>query len=157
MGTDYIFCKIIKGSASADIVMRDDIITVFRDFNPISSVHILIVPNKHIDSVNAVKEEDCLLLGHLIIAAHQIAEHQGVDADGYRLIINTGFNAGQEIFHLHMHPIGGRKLPFPLVFCSASFTVVDDHNTKHFNQLGDQHIGRFHLVGDLCPTALVYR
>jgi len=107
-----IFCRIIKGDLHAEIVYQDERVTAFWDIHPIAPVHILVVPNQHIESVNTVSQEDDSILGHLIITAGQIAKSQGVENSGYRLVINTGPDAGQSIFHLHLHLIGGRHLSF---------------------------------------------
>jgi len=106
------FCRIIAGQASARILYRDDLVTAFEDAHPIAPVHILIVPNQHLPSNNEVTAENEQLLGHLDVVAQKLARDLHVDRTGYRLVINTGPNAGQSIFHLHMHLIGGRHLPF---------------------------------------------
>ena len=82
------------------------------DTHPIAPIHILIVPNDHIDSVNAVQPNDEALLGHLITIAHTLAEQHAIDLSGYRLVFNTGPDAGQSVNHLHLHQIGGRRMPF---------------------------------------------
>ena len=111
---DCIFCKIVAGEIPGDIVYRDELVTAFRDINPVAPVHILIVPNRHITSNNAVDEEDAPLLGRLFTTARKLAEQEGIAADGYRLILNTGAHGGQEVFHLHLHLIGGRKMQHPM-------------------------------------------
>ncbi len=105
-----IFGKIIRGEAPADIVFRDDLVTAFRDINPAASTHILIIPNKYIPTVNDVQEEDEKLLGRMIRVAKQLAAEEGVAENGYRLIINCNQHGGQEVYHLHLHLIGGRPL-----------------------------------------------
>jgi histidine triad (HIT) family protein len=105
-----IFTKIINGEIPGNIVYRDDKVVAFKDINPQAPVHILIVPIKAIVSVNEVGDEDEAILGRMLLAAKQIAEEQGVAEGGYRLIINNGTNAHQEVFHLHMHLLGGRAL-----------------------------------------------
>ncbi|NOY98241.1 MAG: histidine triad nucleotide-binding protein [Chloroflexi bacterium] len=105
-----IFCKIISDEAPADILYRDERVTAFRDIHPIASTHILIVPNKHIVSVNEVTPEDETLLGYLFTIAKEIAKQENVAESGYKLIVNTGPDAGQVVFHLHMHLIGGRRI-----------------------------------------------
>ena len=105
-----IFSKIIQGEIPADIVFQDDLVTAFRDINPQAPTHILIVPNKHIPTVNDVTPDDAAMLGHLFIAAAQIAKAEGIDEAGYRLIINCNRHGGQEVFHLHMHLLGGQAL-----------------------------------------------
>ncbi len=111
---DCLFCKIVSGEISSETVYQDDLVTVFKDINPAAPVHLLIVPNEHIASVNEVKEEQRLLLGHLITTAKQMAAEKGIQASGYRLIINTGPDGGQEVFHLHMHLLGGGKMKHPM-------------------------------------------
>ena len=110
MNDDTLFSKIIKKDIPADIVFQDELVTAFRDINPQAPTHILIVPNKPIPSVNDVTDEDQAVLGKLFIVARQLAENEGVSDDGYRLIINCGKNGGQEVYHLHMHLLGGRRI-----------------------------------------------
>ncbi len=105
-----IFARIIAGEARADIVYRDERVTAFKDIYPKAPVHILIVPNKEIPTVNDVTPEDEALLGHLFTVAKQIAKEQGIAESGYRLIVNCRDDGGQEIYHLHMHLLGGRRL-----------------------------------------------
>lgn len=105
-----IFSKIIDGELDADIVYQDDRVTAFRDINPAAPTHILIVPNKEIPTVNDLTDEDEALAGHMILVASQLAEEEGIAEDGYRLIINCNEHGGQEVFHLHLHLIGGRPL-----------------------------------------------
>ncbi len=105
-----IFTKIINGDIPGDIVYRDDKVVAFKDINPQAPVHILIVPVKEIPSIKEATEEDEAVLGHMMYVARLIAEEQGVAKSGYRLIINNGENAHQEVFHLHMHLLGGRPL-----------------------------------------------
>jgi histidine triad (HIT) family protein len=111
MPDDCIFCKIIAGQADADIVFRDEQITAFWDHRPAAPVHILVVPNKHIDSVNEADPQDAELLGKLILKARDLAKEQGVDERGYRLVLNVGPDGGQTVFHIHLHLIAGRRLP----------------------------------------------
>lgn len=105
-----IFSKIINKEIPSDIVYQDDEITAFKDISPQAPVHILIVPNKEIPTVDDVTEEDAALLGKLFIVARQIARDQGIAENGYRLIINCREHGGQEVFHLHMHLLGGQNL-----------------------------------------------
>lgn len=111
---DCIFCRIIAGEAPADLVHTDDRAVAFRDIHPVAPTHILIVPNKHIPSVNDLTPEDGALVGHLFGLARQIARQEGIDQTGYRLIVNTGQHAGQVVFHLHLHLIGGQRMRFPM-------------------------------------------
>jgi histidine triad (HIT) family protein len=110
MPSESIFSKIIKGEIPADIVYQDDMVTAFKDINPQAPLHILIVPNKEIPSVNDVTSEDEPALGRLFSVAAKIAREQGVAESGYRLLVNTGRDGGQEVPHLHMHIFGGRPL-----------------------------------------------
>ena len=109
-----IFCKIAAGEAPANIIYKDELVTAFRDIHPVAPTHVLIVPNKHIQSVSHAEAEDEQILGHLFTAARKIAEMDGITEGGYRAIINTGAHSGQTVFHLHMHVIGGQKLKFPI-------------------------------------------
>lgn len=105
-----IFSKIVKGEADADIVYQDDLVTAFRDINPAASTHILIVPNKEIPTVNDLTEADEQVAGRMFIVAKKLAQEEGVAEKGYRLIVNCNDHGGQEVYHLHMHLIGGRPL-----------------------------------------------
>jgi len=105
-----LFERIISGELPSKIVYRDDRVTAFRDINPRASTHILIVPNKPIPTANEVAESDEALVGHLFIVARDIAKQEGVAESGYRLIVNCGPDSGMEVWHLHMHLIGGRPL-----------------------------------------------
>jgi histidine triad (HIT) family protein len=110
MSADTLFSKIVNKEIPADIVYQDDRVTAFRDIAPQAPTHILIVPNRAIPTVNDVDETDEALLGHLIVTAKRLAAEEGIADDGYRLLINCGRNANQEVFHLHMHLLGGRQL-----------------------------------------------
>jgi histidine triad (HIT) family protein len=107
---DCIFCKIVDGTGKADILYRDEQVTAFRDLHPAAPTHILIVPNRHIDSVNKLEESDAALMGHMFVVAKQIAAREGLVEGGYRLTVNTGAQGGQTVFHLHLHLIGGRQM-----------------------------------------------
>ncbi len=109
-----IFCKIISGEAPATIVYHDEQVTAFRDLHPAAPTHILIVPNKHIESVGALEVEDEQLMGHLFTTARRLAEEAGIAQGGYRLITNTGPDGGQTVFHLHLHLIGGQRMRYPM-------------------------------------------
>lgn len=108
------FCKIVSNDAKAEIVYRDDQATSFRDIHPAAPTHILIVPNKHIESVNELEPDDEELMGHLFTVARQLANEEGISESGYRLITNTGSDGGQTIFHLHVHLIGGQRMRHPM-------------------------------------------
>ena len=105
-----IFSKIIHGDIPGDIVFQDDQVTAFRDIAPQAPVHILIVPNKEIPTVNDVTAADEATLGHMFTVAKAIAEKEGVAQSGYRLLVNCNRDANQEVFHLHMHLFGGKPL-----------------------------------------------
>ena len=105
-----IFAKIIAREIPSDMVFQDEQVTAFRDINPQAPTHILIVPNREIPTANDVSAADEQLLGHMFVVARQLAEAEGIDADGYRLIINCNEHGGQEVFHLHLHLLGGRPL-----------------------------------------------
>jgi histidine triad (HIT) family protein len=105
-----IFSKIIQGEIPADIVYQDDLVTAFRDINPLAPTHILIVPNKEIPTVNDLTEEDEQVAGRILLVAKKLAEQEGIAENGYRLIVNCNEHGGQEVFHLHLHLIGGRPL-----------------------------------------------
>jgi histidine triad (HIT) family protein len=109
-----IFCKILAGESPAKIIFRDDQVTAFRDIHPIARTHILIIPNRHIDSVNELEDADAVLVGHMIMVAKDLAAMEGVAENGYRLMINTGVHGGQTIPHLHLHLIAGKLARFLL-------------------------------------------
>ena len=105
-----IFAKIIRGEADADIVYLDDRLTCFRDINPAAPVHILIVPNKEIATVNDLTDDDQALVGYMFLTAKRLAREEGIDESGYRLIINCNRDGGQVVDHLHLHLLGGRPM-----------------------------------------------
>ena len=106
-----IFCQIIQGELDSDMVQEDDRAIAFRDVNPQAPTHILIIPKEHISSLADAPEEKGDLLGHLLLMARQIAHAQGLDA--YRVVINDGAEAGQTVFHLHVHLLAGRMFSWP--------------------------------------------
>ena len=109
-----IFSKIIKKEIPADIVFESDTVLAFKDINPQAPVHILIIPKIEIPKVSDIKgEEHAKLLGELFDAANKIAKEMNIDEDGFRLVFNNGSNAGQEVYHLHMHLLGGRRMKWP--------------------------------------------
>lgn len=105
-----IFAKIIAREIPSDMVYQDDQVTAFRDINPQAPTHILVVPNREIPTANDVSAADEQLLGHMFVVARQLAAQEGIDEDGYRLIVNCNEHGGQEVFHLHLHLLGGRPL-----------------------------------------------
>jgi len=116
MKKDDLFEKIIAKEIPSDMLYQDDYVTAFRDINPQAPIHILIIPNKNIPTVNAVEVEDEALLGKLFLVAKKLAAEQGIAEEGYRLIVNCNEFGGQDVFHLHMHLLGGRKLGRMLPF-----------------------------------------
>jgi len=110
---DCLFCKIIAGEIPADVVYETDRVLAFRDLNPQAPTHVLIVPRRHVATINDITAEDATEVGLLIAAAARIAEDQGVAADGYRVVMNCNAAAGQTVFHLHLHLLGGRNFSWP--------------------------------------------
>jgi histidine triad (HIT) family protein len=113
MPTDTLFAKIARREIPAQIVYQDDDVTAFRDINPGAPVHVLIVPNKVIPTLNDATREDQAVLGKLLLTAQKLAKELGVDQSGYRVVMNTNNDAGQSVFHVHLHLLGGRKLAWP--------------------------------------------
>ena len=110
MMSECIFCKIVKSEAPNQQVYQDELVTAFNDRHPAAPIHILIVTNRHITSVNDIKPEDEALVGHMVFVAQKLAAEKGLSSRGYRLVINTGPEAGQSVFHLHMHLLGGAAM-----------------------------------------------
>ncbi|PJG83837.1 purine nucleoside phosphoramidase [Caviibacterium pharyngocola] len=110
MTEETIFSKIIRKEIPANIVYQDELVTAFRDIAPQAATHILIIPNRLIPTVNDVTEQDEVALGRLFTVAAKLAEQEGIAQDGYRLIVNCNRHGGQEVFHLHMHLLGGEPL-----------------------------------------------
>lgn len=110
MPQETLFTKIVNKEMPADILFQDDEVTVFRDIAPAAKEHILIIPNKPIPTVNDVTTEDQMVLGKLLLVAAKMAAELKIDESGYRLIINCNNDGGQEVYHLHMHLLGGEKI-----------------------------------------------
>lgn len=110
---ECIFCRIADGSLPATVVREDEHTVAFRDLDPQAPVHVLVIPRKHIASINGVTDDDGDVLGALFIAARDIAAKEGVAEDGYRLVVNTGVAANQTVHHVHLHVIGGRTMSWP--------------------------------------------
>ena len=108
-----LFCRIVAGETPADVVYKDERCLAFRDTNPQSPVHVLVVPRDHLDSLDDAAQKDEATLGHLLRVAARVANEQGLSESGYRTVINTGAGAGQSVFHLHLHVLGGRPLNWP--------------------------------------------
>ena len=110
---DCIFCKIIKGEIPANIIYQDDKVIAFDDLYPKAPVNKLIIPRKHIATLNDLTPEDVKLAGHMLYIAKQLAKELNIDEKGYRTLINCNADAGQEVFHIHLHLLGGRKMTWP--------------------------------------------
>ncbi|MDA8561573.1 histidine triad nucleotide-binding protein [Gammaproteobacteria bacterium] len=106
-----LFCKIVNGEIQADILYRDDLVVGFKDINPVAPQHILIIPKKHISTVNDFKLEDNNLIGHMMQAAKLLAKE--INVDGYRLVMNCNESAGQTVYHVHLHLLAGRDFTWP--------------------------------------------
>ena len=110
---DCLFCKIRDGVIPGDKVYEDDDVIAFRDVNPQAPTHILVIPRKHIATINDLDIGDAAVTGKMVLAAKKIAAEEGIDQDGYRLVLNCNEGAGQTVFHIHMHLIGGRTMNWP--------------------------------------------
>ena len=110
---DCIFCKIANKEIPSTLVYEDDEVVAFQDLNPEAPVHVLVVPKKHITSLNTVTLEDQQLLGHILLTISKIAEKQGIAEKGYRVVTNCGEQGGQSVPHLHFHLLGGREMLWP--------------------------------------------
>ncbi|MBK1702682.1 histidine triad nucleotide-binding protein [Thiococcus pfennigii] len=111
--SETIFGKIAAGEIPADIVYQDDEIVAFRDLSPQAPTHVLVIPRKPIRTLNDAAPEDAELLGKLFLAAAKVAAHEGIAEAGYRVVVNCNAAAGQTVFHLHLHVLGGRPLQWP--------------------------------------------
>jgi len=110
MSNKSIFELILEGEVNSNIVYENDYVFAINDINPVSKIHILIIPKKKIESINFIEEEDSQLLAQMFLTAKLLAKKYEINNSGYRLVVNTGENAGQTVFHIHMHLIGGEKL-----------------------------------------------
>ena len=108
-----LFCKIVKREIDAKMVYEDERVFAFEDIKPEAPVHILVIPKRHIEKISDLRDNDVELTGHLILAAKKIAEDKGIANSGYRIVMNCNRDAGQEVFHMHIHLLGGRKLTWP--------------------------------------------
>ena len=105
-----IFEKILVGEINSEIIYDDDFVFAINDINPVARIHILVIPKKRIDTLNQMNEEDTTLLGHMVLVAKNLAKEQKIDNTGYRILMNTNSDAGQTIYHIHLHLIGGEEL-----------------------------------------------
>jgi len=111
--SECIFCLIASKKIAAKVVHEDDRILAFEDINPKAPVHILIIPKEHFPSLDDIPAEKSDILSHILLQARRIAAEKGLAASGYRLVLNTGRDSGQEVFHIHFHLLGGRKMSWP--------------------------------------------
>ena len=110
---DCLFCKMISGEIPCDIVYENESVFAFRDIDPKAPTHILLIPRKHIRSINELGESERNLAGELLLTAKKIAKDEGIDKSGFRTIFNTNSDGGQTVFHIHMHILGGRRMAWP--------------------------------------------
>lgn len=110
---DCLFCKILAGDIPADVVYESESAIAFRDINPQAPTHVLVIPRKHIATINDIEEADRELVGDLYLAAQEIAAREGMAESGYRAVMNCNEGAGQSVFHIHLHVLGGRPLAWP--------------------------------------------
>lgn len=113
MPEDCLFCKVFRKEIPANEVFRDDELVAFDDIRPVAPTHVLIVPKEHIPSVHELTERHASTLSHMFKVANQIADERKIDREGYRLVLNKGPQAGQSVYHLHLHLLGGRGLGWP--------------------------------------------
>ena len=113
MDMDCLFCKIAQGEIASDIIFRDDQLIAFSDISPKAPTHKLIIPYKHIATLNDLAEEDTHLVGHMVQTAKKLAQQLAIAEKGYRLVMNCNKGAGQAVFHIHLHLLGGRAMTWP--------------------------------------------
>ena len=113
MTNDCIFCKIINKDIPAKIVLENEDVLAFEDIKPQAPLHVLLVPKRHIEKVSDMKDADSPLIGKMVLAAKSIASNKGFAESGYRIVLNCNRDAGQDVFHLHLHLMGGRKFSWP--------------------------------------------
>jgi histidine triad (HIT) family protein len=113
MSSDCLFCKILAGEIPADMVYESETAVAFRDINPQAPTHVLVIPRKHIATINDIEDEDQEIVGSLYTAARDIAAEAGIAEDGYRAAMNCNEGAGQSVFHIHLHVLGGRPFGWP--------------------------------------------
>jgi histidine triad (HIT) family protein len=110
---DCLFCKIAGGKIPAKLVLDETDVVAFEDINPQAPVHLLVIPRRHVPSLNEAKDDDAPMLGKLMTAARRLAREKGIDTSGYRVVVNTMAGAGQSVFHVHLHLLGGRPMRWP--------------------------------------------
>jgi histidine triad (HIT) family protein len=110
---DCLFCKIVAGEIPADVIYESETAVAFRDINPQAPTHVLVIPRKHIATINHIDDEDHAIVGSLYTAAKEIAASEGIAEHGYRAVMNCNEAAGQTVFHIHLHVLGGRSMGWP--------------------------------------------
>ena len=110
---DCLFCKMVSGEIKPDVVYEDDDVLAFRDVNPQAPTHVLIIPKTHISTANDLDEDNVDIISQMYLAARNIAKDEGVSEDGYRMVMNCNAGAGQSVFHIHLHVLGGRPMTWP--------------------------------------------
>lgn len=110
---DCLFCRIVRKEIPSDVIAEGESWIAFRDIQPQAPVHALVIPKRHVEGVGALSEEDSELAGELLLAAAEVARLEGVDESGFRVVTNVGERAGQSVFHLHLHVLGGRRMRWP--------------------------------------------
>ncbi len=113
MSGDCLFCKMVKGEIKPDVVYEDEHVLAFRDINPQGPTHILVIPKEHIPTINDLEDRHAEVMGRLFLAAKKVAESEGIAESGYRTVINCNKHGGQEVYHIHLHVIGGRQMTWP--------------------------------------------
>ncbi len=111
--SDCLFCKMVTGDIQPDVVFEDDAVLAFRDVNPQAPLHVLVIPKQHIATTNDLTEDNAGIVGKLYLAAKQIAADEGVAEPGYRMVMNCNPGAGQSVYHIHLHLLGGRSMGWP--------------------------------------------
>ena len=110
---DCIFCKIVSGDIPADIIYQDDDVLAFRDLGPQAPVHVLVIPKRHISTINDLQQGDAELIGKMYLAAKLVAKQEGMDESGYRCVMNCNDDGGQTVHHIHLHVLGKRQMTWP--------------------------------------------
>ena len=113
MSSDCLFCKILAGDIPADLIYESETAVAFRDINPMAPTHVLVIPRKHISTINDIAADDEAIVGSLYTAAREIAAEEGIADVGYRAVMNCNEGAGQSVFHIHLHVLGGRPMDWP--------------------------------------------
>ncbi len=111
--TDCLFCKMVNGEIKPDVVYEDDTVLAFRDVNPQAPTHVLVIPKQHVSTINDLDEDSAHLPGRMMLAAKQVAHEAGIAERGYRTVMNCNPEAGQSVYHIHLHVLGGRPMHWP--------------------------------------------